>query len=419
MAEVKEMEKLPEGWKRVRLGEVCNLSYGKNLTINRFKDDGQYKVYGANGVIGYYDQYTHEEEVVLVSCRGEYSGVINISEPKSYITNNSIPLVIKDPNQLQTNSLYYCLKLLPKNNFVSGSAQPQVVINDLKLVKITFPEALPEQRKIVEILETVDSAIEKADKIIEKYKRIKKGLMQDLLTKGIDENGQIRSEETHRFKDSPLGRIPEEWDIGELGKLSFLKGRIGWHGLTTQEYLEEGDYYLITGVNFENAKISWVTCFYVDKKRYEMDKNIQLKIDDILVTKDGTIGKVAIVDELPKSATLGTGVFVLRPVNNSYYPKYLFFVFTSFIFGRFIENLKAGSTINHLYQKDFVLFKFPLPPLPEQHRIASILSQIDETIGKEQRYKEKLERIKQGLMEDLLTGKVRVNHLIEGVENVS
>jgi type I restriction enzyme S subunit len=391
MAEVKEMEKLPEGWKRVRLGEVCNLSYGKNLTINRFKDDGQYKVYGANGVIGYYDQYTHEEEVVLVSCRGEYSGVINISEPKSYITNNSIPLVIKDPNQLQTNSLYYCLKLLPKNNFVSGSAQPQVVINDLKLVKITFPEALPEQRKIVEILETVDSAIEKTDKIIEKYKRIKQGLTQDLLTKGIDENGQIRNEETHRFKDSPLGRIPKDWEVLELGEVFKLKS-----GMTRPcDTSEFGNYPVYGG----NGILG-----YTNEKNFNIETIIIGRVGEycgsVYIASGGWVTDNALYVAVKK-----------RVYNN---------LFLCYLLNYINLNQYSAETGQPLMTQSIVYrIQIPLPPLPEQHRIVSILSQIDETIEKEQRYKEKLERIKQGLMEDLLTGKVRVNHLIEGVENVS
>jgi type I restriction enzyme S subunit len=310
---------------------------------------------------------------------------------------------------------FYLSSFLIRNyieNILVRSAQSNLTLKHIENFLIPLPP-LPEQQKIAEILETIDSAIEKTDKIIEKYKRIKQGLMQDLLTKGIDENGNIRDEKTHKFKDSPLGRIPEEWEVVRLGEISLLKGRIGWQGLTTQEYLEDGEYYLITGVNFENSKIEWESCFYVSEKRYNMDKNIQLKPEDVLVTKDGTIGKVAYIDKLPKKATLGTGIFLVRSISNVYYPKYLYHVFTSFVFDKFIDNLKAGSTINHLYQKDFVLFKIPLPPIPEQERIATILSQIDEVIEKEQAYKEKLERIKKGLMEDLLTGKVRVNHLIE------
>ncbi len=296
---------------------------------------------------------------------------------------------------------------------ITGSAQPGLPSSFIKNFYVLKPP-LPEQRKIAEILETVDRAIEKTDAIIEKYKRIKYGLMQDLLTRGIDENGKSRSKETHRFKDSPLGRIPEEWEVVELGKISFLKGRIGWQGLTTQEYLEDGKYYLVTGINFKNGQIDWETCVYVTRRRYEMDKNIQLKGNEVLVTKDGTIGKVAYIDKLPKPATLGTGVFILRPLENAYYPKYLYYVLTSPIFDRFIDILQAGSTINHLYQRDFVKFKLPLPPLPEQKRIAEILSQIDAVIEKEEMYKEKLEREKRGLMEDLLTGRVRVTQLLNG-----
>jgi type I restriction enzyme S subunit len=128
----KDFKDLPEGWKRVRLEDFCFLSYGKNLPKEKFKENGDYKVYGANGIIGFYDKYTHEQPTVLVSCRGEYSGVINITEPYSFITNNSIPLTIKNEKTLNPKFLYYFLKILPREGIVSGSAQPQVVITESK-----------------------------------------------------------------------------------------------------------------------------------------------------------------------------------------------------------------------------------------------------------------------------------------------
>ena len=447
------MGKLPEGWKRVRLGDLGTFKTSSvDKKVN--KDEKWVKL------INYMDVYKHnfvdkslelmdvtanDHEIavsrvkkgdILFTPSSEtpddigHSGVVLGCPPNTLYSYHLMRLDIKGEIELDLKFRgYFCnyggvLKEFARIS--TGVTRFTLCKSDFENTKVIIPSSFPEQHKIADILETVDNAIERTDTIIEKYKRIKQGLMQDLLTRGVVENDELgvmnyelRDEKKHRFKDSPLGRIPEVWDVVELGEISFLKGRIGWHGLTTQEYLEYGKYYLITGVNFENGKVLWESCYYVDKKRYEMDKNIQLKIKDVLVTKDGTIGKVSYIDKLPKKATLGTGVFVLRPSNNTCYPRYLYYVLTSFIFNKFIENLRAGSTISHLYQEDFIFFNFPIPPPPEQHRIASILSQIDETIEKEQKYKQKLERIKHGVMEDLLTGKVRVNHLIkEGMENV-
>jgi type I restriction enzyme S subunit len=415
--ELKEFENLPEGWKWVRLEDIAIRI--KNIApkgSNPYLEIGDVDINSKKYFIKDKSSPNHcikakKGEIIISKVRPTRGAISIIKEPFLFVS--PAFLLIDFHN---SKFLFYSLSRTQFFNFLgkleTGTTYPSVNDEDVLSYKLPLPP-LPEQQKIAEILETVDNAIEKTDKIIEKYKRIKQGLMQDLLTKGIDENGNIRDEKTHKFKDSPLGRIPKEWEVVRLGEISYLKGRIGWHGLTVQEYLEEGEYYLVTGINFKDGRINWDSCVYVSKARYETDRYIQLKKDDILVTKDGTIGKVAYIFQLPKPATLGTGVFVLRPIYKYYYPNFFYYVLNSFIFDRFMENLKAGSTINHLYQKDFVNFQLPLPPLPEQQRIGEILSQIDETIEKEEKYKEKLERIKKGLMEDLLTGKVRVNNLIK------
>jgi type I restriction enzyme S subunit len=420
----KEPEGLPEGWKRIRLGEVCFLSYGKNLPKDKFKDDGKYKVYGANGVIGFYDRYTHSDLTVLVSCRGEYSGVINIAEPYSFITNNSITLLIKNQKTLDTIFLYYVLKNVPRSKIVSGSAQPQVVISDLKDIFILNPP-LPEQRKIAEILETVDNAIEKTEKIIEKYKRIKQGLMQDLLTKGIDEKGNIRSEKTHKFKDSPLGKIPEEWEQDRLNKdfkepeglpegwkkvrlgeiLKFLKGKTP---RKLYDYEEEGMTIYLTPEYLRKNKCDVAFC----KKEKTLLAN-----EDIIILWDGSnAGEVFWAEKGAVASTMAK-----IDINSSDYPIYKKFLYYHLKSNEFAFKYQVkGSGIPH-FEKDILnTLNSIFPPLSEQKRIAEILSQIDQAIEKEEQYKEKLERLKQGLMQDLLTGKVRVNHLIEeGAENVS
>ena len=91
------------------------------------------------------------------------------------------------------------------------------------------------------------------------------------------------------YKQTAVGVIPEDWDVGNMLNHSTLKDRIGWQGLTTAEYLYSGDYFLVTGTDFFDGKIKWETCHYVIAERYIQDKNIQLKNSDVLVTKDGNI----------------------------------------------------------------------------------------------------------------------------------
>jgi len=205
-----------------------------------------------------------------------------------------------------------------------------------------------------------------------------------------------------------LPKFEGEWIEKNMANDSDLKARIGWQGLTTAEYLESGNYKLVTGTDFKDGKIDWSSCCYVKRERYEQDRNIQLQIGDLLLTKDGTIGKVAYVDQLPAPATLNSGIFVIRPINNSYNSLYFYYVLSSRIFTDFLKKLQAGSTINHLYQKDFLHFSFLTPQIPEQEAIARVLSDIDAEITALEVRLEKAQNLKQAAMQQLLTGKTRL-----------
>lgn len=207
------------------------------------------------------------------------------------------------------------------------------------------------------------------------------------------------------YKQTEVGVIPVEWEVKNIIDTSTMKARIGWQGLTVAEYLESGDFLLVTGTDFDDGKIKWDSCSYVAKERYIQDKNIQLKDGDILITKDGTIGKIAYIDKLPLKATLNSGVFVVRPKDSIYKTKFMFYIFNSIYFNDFLRKLVAGSTISHLYQKDFVTFNYPLPPKHEQEAIAEVLSDADALIEATRRLIEKKRLIKQGVMQHLLTPK--------------
>ena len=344
-----------------------------------------------------------EENSILFSVRAPV-GEINITKKKCCLGRGIAAL-----NSLK-NDLLYCYYLVQQNKnrflvYSQGTTYDAINRNEIEKTKLPYTKNIKEQQKIASILSRVDALIESTQKVIEKAERLKKALMQKLLTRGIGHK---------KFKKIPwlFGKeieIPEGWNYERIIDNSTLKGRIGWQGLTTDEYNQQGEFYLVTGTDFKDGRIDWKNCVYVDEERYSQDANIQLKKEDVLVTKDGTIGKIAYVDTTPSPATLNSGVFVIRPVNKEYLPLFLFYILYSSYFIKFLNRLKAGSTINHLYQKDFVNFKFPLPSVKEQQKIASILSGVDSYIQKNQQYKEKLEILKKGLMQKLLTGQIRVN----------
>ena len=160
------------------------------------------------------------------------------------------------------------------------------------------------------------------------------------------------------------------------GDVCSIHARIGWQGLTKKEYLIAGDYYLVTGVDFLNGNVDFRHCYFVSKDRYEQDVHIQVEKDDVLVTKDGTIGKVAYIAEKPqKPATLNSGVFVVRPQSTKQLlPRYLKYALESNHFSRFIESIKVGCTIPHLNQEKFLNYRIALPSLVEQ---MNVIEQLD------------------------------------------
>ena len=162
-----------------------------------------------------------------------------------------------------------------------------------------------------------------------------------------------------------------------IGDVCTIKARIGWQGLSKKEYLLSGEYRLITGVDFNNGRINFENCYYVNKERYEQDDNIKIKMGDVLVTKDGTIGKVAIVDKLDIPATLNSGVFVLRNKDNTLNNVFLVYSLLSEDFKRFIENIKIGATVPHLNQSSFVKHKIKLPPLYLQEEFSQFVEKTD------------------------------------------
>ena len=294
---------------------------------------------------------------VLLTTRASIGITAILENPAS--TNQGFQSLIAK-NNCCSEFLYYVIPLIKDEMLSRASGSTFAEISAKKLSTITFQlPPLPEQQRIAKALSDVDALISTTEKLIQKKKNIKQGAMQNLLTGKKRLPGFTKSS---NYKQTEIGLIPEDWEVKNINKECTIKARIGWQGLKSIEYLDSGDYILVTGIDFDSGFINWNSCSYVTKWRFDQDKNIQIKQGDILITKDGTIGKVAFLNEIPMQGTLNSGVFVIRPKNSDKIDSvFLSLIFKSIWFDSFLEQITSGSTIVHLYQKDFVKFDFPLP----------------------------------------------------------
>ena len=330
----------------MKLSQICTFKQWKTISKNQLVNDG-YPVYGANGIIGYSNEFNHETPTLMIGCRGT-CGEIHLSEGKAYINGNAMCLDDLS-SEFDINYVKYFLEHYDFSKIITGTAQPQITQQGLDKVQIS---KIPlEEQKLI------------ASKItnIKELTSIETNAIRNL-------NSLIKSRFNEMF--SNLNDYVTVQDSCEV------HARIGWQALTQKEHMKTGKYMLITGTDFEDNEINYSSCVFVTKERYEMDRHIILRNDDVLITKDGTIGKVAIVHNLPGPATLNSGVFVLRP-DNRFNKEYISYVFKGEPFSRFVEEVKTGVTVKHLNQANLLKFKIPVPQKKDQEHFALFLKTID------------------------------------------
>ena len=414
-----DLGQIPQDWVIKAIRQLCSL-HGRIGFRGYTKADLVKKGFGAisfspsvihNQVIDYSDcdyisfyKYEESPEIKvfngdIIFCKTASIGKCAFIEGLTEKATINPQLVVINSFQCDPKFLYY--KLIESGfqnrvlSITGGSTIPTMSQEKLYDLQMCVPVDNREQRRISEALSDIDKLIAALDKKIEKQKMIKQGVMQELLT------GKRR-----------LEGFSEPWIEKNLGKSTSIKARIGWQGLKTDEYQDAGSYSLITGTDFINGRIEWKQCHYVSKERYTQDHNIQIQKYDVLVTKDGTIGKVAFLDEIPGPGTLNSGIFVIRTKDSDISQRYLAKVFVSKYFDDFIDSIVAGSTIVHLYQKDIIKFNFRVPPtISEQEKICEVIESIDKQIVQLEMKHKKYANLKQGMMQQLLTGRIRLRYM--------
>ena len=204
-----------------------------------------------------------------------------------------------------------------------------------------------------------------------------------------------------RFKE-----FSGEWKTDTLGDRAYIKGRIGWKNLKQEEYTVEGPY-LIAGKHIKNGIIDWDKCDHISMERYEESPEIALQNDDIIFSKDGSLGNPALIENLKFEATINGTMMLVRLDNNIIHPKYFYYILNSIYFEKLISVLKSGSSIPHIFQRDIVSFKFPITKIEEQEKIASFLSLIDKKISLQSEKVEMLKEYKKGMMQKIFSRELR------------
>lgn len=305
---------------------------------------------------------------------------------------------------------YYLLSWIAPEmrRLASGSTFDEISRSDFGKIIVPQP-SLPEQRRIATILDTLDRQLQHTERLIAKLKHQKSGLLNDLLTRGIDEHGRLRDPLAHpeQFEDSPLGKIPKGWVVSNIGKLGFWSG-----GSTPSKAIES---------NWLNGNIAWISPKDVqgpeisdsqDKITLSAVQNNGITLFEkdsiIVVFRSGILRHTFPVSIATIPFTVNQDIKVLMPEQNVHH-KFAFFLLQNM--GSIIlkNAVKAGTTVESIDLTTFLSLEACTPvKKDEQERIASILTTFDDTIRTEETYLAKLQLYKQGLMHDLLTGRVRV-----------
>lgn len=423
---------VPGNWVWVYTPYLFDIEYGKNLPTSQLKETG-YPVFGANGQIGYYDEYTYEEPKVLVSCRGANSGTINISLCKSFITNNS--LVLSEKYDMSVEFVQYLFESVEKGTLISGSAQPQITLKAFTKFPLPIPP-YDEQQRIVSKIESLFSKIDKAKELIEEAREgfenrkaaiLAKAFRGELTRKWREENTNIPSAEEvlknisvkkrhivnyECLKEIPY-KLPMNWKWIRLGEL-IDKIDAGKNFTCPDIPVDKGKVGIV-----KISAVTWGKFNHKETKTVEDKSKINpsyfIKKGDFLISRANTIelvGASVVVDEIDYDIMISDKVWRVNFLLDvqSYVNYYL-----KTIYGRKeIEDRATGNQLSmrNISQKSFEKILIPFPPLEEAEEIVNILNRlsIKETeIEELTQLEDQIELLKKSILSRAFRGELGTN----------
>jgi type I restriction enzyme S subunit len=299
-----------------------------------------------------------------------------------------------------------------------GTRMPRTSWSDLKAFEIYLPPE-SEQRRIADVLDTVDAAIQETDAVVGKQEQVKTGLLQDLLTRGLDADGRLRDPERkpEAFRETELGLLPIGWRVVDLEAVTKRITDGSHQAVDTLPDASDGIPFLYVSC-IRNGEIYWDQASSITRETFEsISKSKEPKPGVILYTTVGSYGHAALVkDEVNFSFQRHVGY--IDPDTDKVRPQFLAYWLDSEYCKRHADKIALGSSQKTVTLRDLARYPVPLPSYEEQKKIAERLDEIDSSIKGDRAYKNKLQNLKTGLMQDLLTGRVRVPEAEDRVDEV-
>jgi type I restriction enzyme S subunit len=367
---------------------------------------------------GLHDLEVHFGDVLVTKAgpRSRVGVVVHVtSQPKRLIVSGKMIGLRPRSDEVLPQVLAGALALRQPQDYIhartTGMAESQVnFANDVLLeTKVRIPE-LNEQTRIAAVLDTLDGVIAETETVIAKLRTVRAGLLHDLLTRGLDEHGQLRDPIAHpeQFQDSPLGQIPRGWEVLTLEQLTDPQAPICYGIVQAHDYIPEGVFVLA----IRDIPGDFVSG--VHRTALDIDANYarsRVRAGDVLISIKGTIGRIGLVPS-HYSGNISRDLARIRP-GKRVVPEFLMHLLRSPLGQKTLERAQVGTTRAELSIAPLKLLSFALPPMREQQIIAERLDRQEDLIAKHDQEKDKLNRLKSGLMTDLLTGRVRVPENLE------
>lgn len=338
---------------------------------------------------------------------------------KAMFCNEAIAIFQPKDDRLNGQWLYH---VLPRSatSVVTDTAVKGATLNKAKMAEMTLNLPPPsEQAKIAQILDTLDTAIHETEAIIAKLKAIKQGLLHDLLTRGIDTNGELRPPQTeapHLYKESPLGWIPREWEeitLGEIARRSggFLQTGPFGSQLHAHEYVLDG-IPVIMPQDMVNGALSTENIARINQQKATALFRHRVQPNDLVFSRRGDLSRCVTIEKEHFGWLCGTGCLLARLPAHEINGYWLSLVYTQPTIQTQVMGRAVGSTMANLNTSILAAITIARPPVIEQNEIARRLKSLNKRIRFEEEELEKRQFEKSGLMDDLLTGRVRVTPLL-------
>lgn len=401
------------GWIERSVGECCDILDHRRIPVSteeRARRKGEVPYYGANGQQGTIDGYIFDEELILLAEDGgdfdNYATkpIAYRISGKSWVNNHAHVLRVKEGYNF--SFIFNSIAYKDIRFYIRGGTRSKLNKGELTKVRLCIPADVDEQRTIATILDSIDNAIRHTKQMIEKLQRVKVGLLHDLLTYGLDENGELRDPIRHpeEFKDSPLGRIPKEWDIYTAEEIS-TQITDGEH--QTPRRSKDG-IYLLSARNILDSRLALEDVDFIDEKEYQrISRRCTAEEEDILISCSGSIGRVCLVPP-DFRCTMVRSVAIIKLKKELASSGYVEVLFQSPLIQQQIASGQRQLAQANLFQGEIKRLVFPVPPIEEQAAISLQANAMNHLFTSEVAELTKLKQLKQGLTRDLLTGKVPV-----------